>query len=268
MYPPPINAPSIAVILGSSFHSATFQKWELVETPFKTPFGSTVLHRVPLQNKVAWVLFRHGSPHRFLPNQINYRANAYALKMVNCQALLITSSVGVMTTDLPLYKILFLKDLLYPENRLPDGNTCTMFPHPTPQQGHLVLNEGLFSKALTLQLIQHFTPLQSEIFMNVTFAYAGGPRTKTPAENRYWAAMGAQVNSMTLAPEVVLANELEIPCAGLVVGHKYSVPDVQNPPDGSIQETLDTARERLENAVQWFIEEGTPVPFRNHLFRF
>ncbi|HRK75546.1 MAG TPA: 5'-methylthioadenosine phosphorylase, partial [Rhodothermales bacterium] len=121
------TTPSVVVILGSSFQKDDFTKWELTETVFDTPFGSTVLHGVQLKNRVAWVLFRHGSPHRLLPNQINYRANAYALKMVNCQALLITSSVGIMTTDLPLYKLLFLQDLIYPENRLPDGSTCTMF---------------------------------------------------------------------------------------------------------------------------------------------
>lgn len=260
--------PSVAVILGSSFQFATFPDWTLAEVPFDTPFGQAKLHQVLRLGQAAWVLFRHGSPHQILPNQINYRANAYALKMVNCQALLVTSSVGVMTAALPLYKLLFLNDLLYPENRLPDGSTCTMFPHPSREQGHLVLNEGLFSQALTHQLAQRFATLQAEIPREVVFAYAGGPRTKTPAENRYWAALGAQVNSMTLAPEVVLANELEIPCAGLVVGHKYSVPNIQNPSEGSIQETLDTARERLQSAVRLFLQYGQPVGFGNHIFRF
>ena len=51
----------------------------------------------------------------------------------------------------------------------------------------------------------------------VVFGYAPGPRTKTAAENAMWARLGADVASMTLAPEIVLANELEIPCAALVV---------------------------------------------------
>ena len=40
--------------------------------------------------------------------------------------------------------------------------------------------------------------------------------------------MGADVNSMTLAPEVILASELLIPCSGLVVGHKYSENSAEN----------------------------------------
>jgi len=259
---------SIAVILGSSFQTTTFREWDLEEVLFETPFGAAVLHRVLGIGRDAWALFRHGAPHRLLPHQINYRANAYALKMVHCKALLVTSSVGVLTARLPLYNLLILNDLIYPENRLPNGETCTMYPNPTADHGHLVLNEGLFSAALKAQLHALFSPLQTAIPDEVVFAYAGGPRTKTPAENRYWAKMGAEVNSMTLAPEVVLANELEIPCAGLVVGHKYSVPEMRNPEKGSIQDTLVAARERLEQAVRLFLQEAQPVAFRNHLFRF
>lgn len=259
---------SIAVILGSSFQTNTFCEWDLEETLFETPFGMAVLHRVLGLGRDAWVLFRHGAPHRLLPNQINYRANAYALKMVQCNALLVTSSVGVLTASLPLYNLLILNDLIYPENRLPNGETCTMYPNPSTDHGHLVLNEGLFSTALKAQLRASFALLQAPIPDEVVFAYAGGPRTKTPAENRYWAKMGAEVNSMTLAPEVVLANELEIPCAGLVVGHKYSIPGMRSPENDSIQDTLDTARERLEQVIRLFLIEAQPVAFGNHLFHF
>ena len=97
----------------------------------------------------------------------------------------------------------------------------------------------------------------------------GGPRTKTPAENRMWHRLGAQVNSMTLAPEVILANELEIPCAGLVVGHKYSVPDVNAPEDEeAVAATLDRSRLTFERIVRAFLFHAMPVAFGNHLFRF
>ena len=36
---------------------------------------------------------------------------------------------------------------------------------------------------------------------------------------------------MTLAPEVVLANELEIAVAGMVIGHKYSIAGRKDPLD-------------------------------------
>lgn len=56
----------------------------------------------------------------------------------------------------------------------------------------------------------------------MVFAYCRGPRSKTPAENRAWRALGASVNSMTLGPEVVMAAELGMCTAAVVVGHKRS----------------------------------------------
>lgn len=99
-------------------------------------------------------------------------------------------------------------------------------------------------------------------------AYTKGPRTKTAAENAMWARLGGQVNSMTVAPEVVLANELGIPVAGLVVGHKYSVPDVHERLDhAGISRALRAACKTLDDLARVFLEEARPVPFANRLFR-
>ena len=51
---------------------------------------------------------------------------------------------------------------------------------------------------------------------------------------KMWRQLGAQVNSMTLAPEIILANEMEISCCAAVVGHKYSVPDIAEPENARI----------------------------------
>jgi len=83
-----------------------------------------------------------------------------------------------------------------------------------------------------------------------------------------WPRMGAQVNSMTLGPEVVLANELEIPCAGLVVGHKYSIPDRDPPEQEALSATLDRSRDEQERVVRAFLRAAEPVDFPNTIYRF
>lgn len=98
--------------------------------------------------------------------------------------------------------------------------------------------------------------------------YRGGPRTKTRAENRVLAGLGVDVNSMTLAPEVVLANELGIPCAGLVVGHKASQPRIDTPDQAGISASLAASGQALEQVLQAFLADGEPVPWGNHLYRF
>ena len=205
----------------------------------------------------------------FLPNHIPYRAQAWAFREVNCQALLVTSSVGVLDASLPLFEPLLVGDILTLDNRLPDGSACTMFSEPSQEHAHLVIKEGLFSKALTKQLNEIVSKDHPSLETDIIFGYVGGPRTKTKAENRLWKRLGAQVNSMTLAPEIILANELEIPCCAAVVGHKYSVPTMEEPKDEqTVSESFEKSRAALGRIVRGFISEIKPVPFNNHLYRY
>ena len=259
---------AVAAILGSAFSDALPGTLNLEPETIETAWGSQALHRVTDADRPAYVLFRHDLPHRLLPNQIDYRAQAAALREVGCEALLVTSSVGVLDADVPLYRPLLVEDLIMLDNRLPDGTACTMFTEPSDAHGHLVLDDSLFATALTEQVRDLAAGVRASVADDVTFAYVQGPRSKTAAENRAWPRLGAQVNSMTLGPEVVLANELEIPCAGLVVGHKYSIPDRDPPEQEALSTTLDRARDEQERIVTAFLTEGTPVDFPNTIYRF
>lgn len=260
---------SVAVILGSAFEKSIPESLNLEMIDVQTAFGTQKLYKSKQESgRDLYVIFRHGLPHTLLPNQINYRAQAAALKELNCGALLINSSVGVMDASLPLYKPMMVNDLLMPENRLPDGSTCTMFEKPSPQNGHLLIKDGLFSTALNQQIIDMGGEKIYKSEKDIVFVYAGGPRGKTPVENRMWAQLGGQVNSMTLAPEVVLANELEIPCSAVVVGHKYSVPGIENPQKQKIGDTLEQSRYATETLITDFLLNGKPVDFANQIYRF
>ncbi|MEF8795327.1 MAG: 5'-methylthioadenosine phosphorylase [Salinivenus sp.] len=259
---------AVAAILGSAFSDALPGTLDLEPETIDTAWGSQTLHRVVDADQSAYVLFRHDLPHRLLPNQIDYRAQAAALREVGCEALLVTSSVGVLDADVPLYRPLLVEDLIMLGNRLPDGTACTMFTEPTDTHGHLVIDDSLFATALTEQVRDLAAGVRASVADDVTFAYVQGPRSKTAAENRAWPRLGAQVNSMTLGPEVVLANELEIPCAGLVVGHKYSIPDRDPPGQEALSTTLDRARDEQERIVTAFLTEGAPVDFPNTIYRF
>jgi 5'-methylthioadenosine phosphorylase len=260
--------PAVAAILGSAFSDSLPQALDLEPEEIETEWGTQTLYRVAETERPAYVLFRHDLPHRLLPNQINYRAQAAALRAVDCGALLVTSSVGVLDADVSLYRPLLVDDLLMLDNRLPDGTACTMFTEPSDDHGHLVFDDGPFASALTEQVRRLASTVHASVSDTVTFAYVQGPRSKTAAENRAWPRLGAQVNSMTLAPEVILANELEIPCAGLVVGHKYSIPDRDPPEQEALSATLDRSREEQERIVTAFLREGEPVDFPNTIYRF
>jgi 5'-methylthioadenosine phosphorylase len=100
------------------------------------------------------------------------------------------------------------------------------------------------------------------------FVYAPGPRTKTPAENRYWRTAGGHVNSMSVGPEAVLACEAGIPCAALVVGHKPSTERDEPLTHAALTRSLTAAREAATDILLAFLQEGRPVPAGNLLYQF
>lgn len=246
-----------AVILGSAFESGWLDGRQLSPVTVRTRWGEVDLHSY----ESGYVSFRHGQAHRLLPHQISYRAQAAALAAVGCDTLLVTSSVGVLDPGLPLYAPLLVSDLVMLENRLPDGTLCTMFPEPCSGQGHLVIEEGLFSQAIGRAIQRRHGPLPE-----VSFAYVPGPRTKTTLENRLLSGWGIQTNSMTVGPEVVLANELQIPTAAVVVGHKPSCEPVAQ---AELASSLKESRSTLERIAVSFLNAEMPAPpWRNQLFQF
>lgn len=253
---------SRCAIVGSAFPGPS----DLEPVRVATPAGEAVLHRHP---SGGWLLFRHGSPHRWLPHQIPWRAHALALREVGVEALLVTSSVGVLDPTLPLFEPLLVTDLVWPDNRLPDGSVATVWPDPDPEQGHLVVSHGLFDRDLTahtregLRALGHTAPDRE-----VVFAFAPGPRTKTRAENAVLVAQGIHVASMTLAPEVVLANELGIPTVAVVVGHKHSGPAAPGLDGASIEDSLVRSRAATGAWVDAFLAGTHRFAFRNHIYRF
>jgi 5'-methylthioadenosine phosphorylase len=256
---------SVAAIVGSAFsHPDDLGlEWEAVEVD--TAFGPFELCRVFEGDRAAYLVLRHGCPHRWLPHQIPYRAQALALRNLGVGSLLVTSSVGVLDPDLPLFQPLLVADLVTADNRLPDGSACSVWQQYAEEQGHLVLEHGLFDTELGEQLLR----LSGASAMPpAVFGYVPGPRTKTTAENKMWRGFGAQVNSMTLAPEVILANELGIATAAVVVGHKYSLGDGPSASEGEIRASLDSSRRATRTLVQAFLTRGSAVAFKNFIYRF
>ena len=248
------------VILGSAFGDGS-GLGELVPVDVPTRFGAVVLHRHVQSG--GFVLFRHGAPHRHLPHQIPWRAHALALKAMGVHALLVTSSVGVLDPSVPMNAPHLVADLMMTSNQLGDGSPCTLWTEHHPEQGHLVLEDGLFNGVLGDWLAGRVSiPTR-----RLVFAYVPGPRTKTRAENGAPRATGAEVNSMSVGPEVVLANELEIPTVALVTGHKASR-DGGGGTQAEIARSLDDARAANLQAIRVFLQDAPAVAFGNFIYRF
>src|SRR6266853_446827 len=72
------------------------------EMRVKTPFGnpSDVLVVGTIEGKRVAFLARHARGHRFLPTEINYRANIHAMKQLGVERIVSVSAVGSLQEDL------------------------------------------------------------------------------------------------------------------------------------------------------------------------
>ena len=92
----------IGIIGGSGLYAIeglTDTREVRVRTPFGDPSDAFVIGTLEGQ-RVAF-LARHGRGHRFLPTEINFRANLYGMKLLGVERIFSASAVGSLREDLP-----------------------------------------------------------------------------------------------------------------------------------------------------------------------
>ncbi len=137
----------------------------------------------------------------------NSRANLYALKDLGVQVVLNWSLAGAITHNLSIGQIVLPDDVIDFTRRRPatffDGSrlgVLRQFPVFCPT----------LRRCLEDVLKQMRLPCRS----GGTVAVTDGPRLETPAEVRMLAAVGAELVTHSLTPEVFLARELQMCFAG------------------------------------------------------
>ncbi|CAA9455160.1 MAG: 5'-methylthioadenosine phosphorylase [uncultured Rubrobacteraceae bacterium] len=198
----------IGVVTGSGIYEfAGAQESRVVESRFGEA-EVTVFRAGP------WTvggIARHGREHYHLPHTIPHRANLLALKQLGARAVLATTTVGAVDPDIPPGRPVLFDDLFFPENRLPNGEPCTIFTEPgDPERGHSIMSEP-FSPGLRRRMDLAARDLGVEVVVGGVYAHTNGPRFETRAEIRALRAAGVTAVSQTCGPEAILAGELELP---------------------------------------------------------
>ena len=72
------------------------------ETNVETPFGkpSAPIKTLRLGGREVLFMPRHGSGHAYLPHEINYRANIFALKQAGARTVVGFSAVGSLQQEI------------------------------------------------------------------------------------------------------------------------------------------------------------------------
>jgi len=187
------------------------------EVPLHTPFGSPSDAFVTgtLEGRRVAFLSRHGRGHRFLPAEVNYRANVFGFKMLGVRKVISVSSVGSLKEEVRPRDIL-LADQFYDRTRRPN----TFFGDG------IVAHIGLarpVCPALSRALYEIGTGLGLQMHLGGTYICIEGPAFSTIAESRTYRSWGCDIIGMTGATEARLFREAEICYATLNLVTDYDV---------------------------------------------
>jgi 5'-methylthioadenosine phosphorylase len=195
---------------------------------------------------------------------INYRANLVALKELRTKAIVATTVCGVLDPDIPLAKLAVFDDLYFPDNRLPNGEACTVYD----KRGEKSRGHYIFDKPFSQQLRQQLIDAAGDPLTNVVYAHANGPRFNTKAEIKMLRNHASFV-SQTAGPEIVLAGELEIPYALLGFGVDYANGVKKEPtPVEELKENLKKSKMVFTSVIRELIKEYTAPTFSGYIYRF
>ena len=233
-------AQSILGVIGGSglYQMAGLEKIREVEV--NTPFGkpSDKFVKGILEETEIIFLPRHGKGHRFLPTEINFRANIFGMKKLGVERIISISAVGSLRQEIAPGHVV-----------VPD-----QFIDRTTQRPNTFFGKGIvahvsladpFCKDLAAKLVTAATQAGADVHGSGTYLCMEGPQFSTRAESRLYRTWGADIIGMTNLQEAKLAREAEICFGTLALATDY---DCWNEAAGDVE--IDHVLKLLQQNVE------------------
>ena len=207
--------PIIGVIGGSGLYQMEGLSG-IREIAVKTPFGkpSDKLIRGRLGDAELIFLPRHGKGHRWLPTELNFRANIFALKKLGVERIISVSAVGSLREDIAPGHLVVPDQFIDRTSQRPS----TFFGRGLV--AHVSLAEP-FCKHLSGALVQAARAEKAQVHDGGTYLCMEGPQFSTRAESQLYRSWNAHVIGMTNLQEAKLAREAEICFGTLALATDY-----------------------------------------------
>jgi 5'-methylthioadenosine phosphorylase len=195
---------SIGIVGGSGLYDMaelTDREERRIDTPFGEPSAPYVI--ATLRGKRVAFLARHGHGHRYMPSELNFRANIFGFKTLGVEYILSASAVGSLKEE---YKPL---DLVVPDQFFDrtKGRVSTFFGRG------LVAHVGFahpFCGPLSDIVHSAGQAAGATIHKGGTYVCMEGPQFSTLAESKLYRSWGMDIIGMTNLQEAKLAREAEI----------------------------------------------------------
>jgi len=183
-----------------------------------TPFGcpSSPIFTGTLNGVRVAFINRHGPGHTLTPNEINYRANIFALKHFGVEQIIAISACGSLRDDFAI------GDFVVPD-QLFDHTHCrerSFFGNGIVT--HINVADP-FCRSLSKVLVDSSSQSGRKVHKSGTYLTIEGTRFSTRAESNIYRSWGMSIVGMTAAPEAFLAREAELCYAVLAYVTNYDV---------------------------------------------
>ncbi|MEE9451949.1 MAG: S-methyl-5'-thioadenosine phosphorylase [Gammaproteobacteria bacterium] len=206
----------LAIIGGSGLYRidglVRIEKHEIT-TPFGPPSAGTV--RGEYHGVECLFLPRHGEQHQYLPSEINYRANIWALKSLGARRILSVSAVGSLRESiqpgdlsLPHQYFDFTRGL---RERTFFGKGMV---------AHVAMAQPTCT-ALASDVLRAAEILSLPLHTKITYACIEGPRFGTRAESLFLRNANCDLVGMSNVPEVFLAREAQLSYCTIAITTDY-----------------------------------------------
>ena len=209
--------PVLGVIGGSGLYQ--FDGLENIQTlDVDTPFGkpsSPILTGNLAGKKIAF-LARHGIGHTINPNEINYRANIYALKSTGVRFIIGVSACGSLRQDFQPGEFVIPDQIVdFTRSRKASFFEDGIVAHISSADPFCPsFSSTLWEAANNTEVVTH---------KGGTIITIEGPRFSTKAESHLFRSWGISMIGMTTCPEAFLAREAELCYASLAHITDYDV---------------------------------------------
>jgi len=184
-----------------------------VETPFGDPSDAYITGTLG-ETKMVF-LPRHGRGHRFLPSEVNYRANIYGMKKLGVERIISVSAVGSMKEEIVPGHIV-IPDQFF--DRTQGKRASTFFGNGVV--GHVQFADPVCGDLSTV-LAEAAVEVGATVHKGGAYICIEGPNFSTRAESNIYRSWGVDIIGMTNIPEARLAREAEICYATVALATDY-----------------------------------------------
>jgi len=240
----------VGIIGGSGLEDPSILK-ESETVELETPYGepSSALTTGIIDGTEVVILSRHGKKHTIPPTQVNNCANIHALQQMKCDYIITTTACGSLREDIERGDLVLL-DQFIDFTRL---RKVSFFESFAPgKMNHTVMADP-FSVKIREKLIEAADELNLKFHKRGTVVTIEGPRFSTRAESRMFRTWGADVINMSIAPEVILANELGIPYGTIAMSTDYDCWKTDEEPV-SWEEILKIFNQNVHNVLELILK--------------